>query len=339
MRLLRLWPLMVSSLALSQTITPLSSNTTESLRGLSVVSAQIIWASGTHGTYLRSLDGGETWTASQVPGGESLDFRDVQAFSADQAYLLSAGPGEQSRIYKTDDAGKNWTLQFTNPEARGFFDCMAFWDTKHGIAIGDSLDGRFELISTEDGAHWASTAGAFGPRSFVDEGSFAASGTCIAVQGENVVWFVTGVNAARVFHSSNRGQTWSAADAPLLHDGNSAGIFSIAPGQNGSAVIAGGDYQHPELDGVKLAYTEDGGMTWRPSPLAPQSFFSAIALDPSNSTRIIAVGSTHTGYALDIRDDHWRMFWDTNLNAVAFAGPSVAYAVGPKGTIVRFRLP
>jgi len=104
-------------------------------------------------------------------------------------------------------------------------------------------------------------------------------------------------------------------------------------------VIAGGDYQHPELDGVKLAYTEDGGMTWRPSPLAPQSFFSAIALDPSNSTRIIAVGSTHTGYALDIRDDHWRMFWDTNLNAVAFAGPSVAYAVGPKGTIVRFTLP
>jgi photosystem II stability/assembly factor-like uncharacterized protein len=339
MRLLRLWPLAVVSLALAQAPTPLSSNTTESLRGLSVVSQQIIWASGTHGTYLRSVDGGETWFASQVPGAESLDFRDVQAFSSDEAYLLSAGPGEQSRIYKTDDAGKTWRLQFINPEPEGFFDCMAFWDPKHGIAVGDPVDGRFALISTEDGAHWSFLAAPFGPRSLAEEGSFAASGTCLAVQGENDVWFVTGVNAARVFHSSNRGQTWSAADAPLMHDGSSAGIFSIAAGRNGFAVIAGGDYQHPERDGLKLAYTEDGGMTWTASPLAPQSFFSAVALDPANNGRFLALGSTRAGYALDIRDTQWRAFWDTNLNAVAFAGPGVAFGVGPKGAIVRFTLP
>ncbi len=89
------------------------SNTTENLRGISVVDDQVAWASGTHGTYLRNNDGGKSWRAAQLPGAESLDFRDVEAFSANLAYLLSAGPGEQSRIYKTIDAGKNWALQFS----------------------------------------------------------------------------------------------------------------------------------------------------------------------------------------------------------------------------------
>jgi photosystem II stability/assembly factor-like uncharacterized protein len=71
------------------------SNTSENLRGISVISNQVAWASGTHGTYLRTIDGGNSWQATQVPGAESLDFRDVEAFSPELAYLLSAGPGAQ----------------------------------------------------------------------------------------------------------------------------------------------------------------------------------------------------------------------------------------------------
>ena len=127
------------------------SPTTENLRGVSALSNGVAWASGTHGTYLRTLDGGKTWRAAQVPGAETLDFRDVEAFSADVAYLLSAGPGDESRIYNTADGGKNWTLQFTNPDSKGFFDCMAFWNSDQGIALGDPVNGKFELIVTEDG--------------------------------------------------------------------------------------------------------------------------------------------------------------------------------------------
>src|SRR5262245_22426857 len=81
-------------------------------RGLCVVSPRVAWASGTKGTYARTTDGGKSWSVGTVPGAEKLDFRDVEAFGEATAYLLSAGPGDASRIYKTTDGGKTWALQF-----------------------------------------------------------------------------------------------------------------------------------------------------------------------------------------------------------------------------------
>ena len=60
-----------------------TSHTSENLRGVSAVSRQVAWASGTHGTYLRTTDGGQTWIPGQVPDASALDFRAVAAFSAD----------------------------------------------------------------------------------------------------------------------------------------------------------------------------------------------------------------------------------------------------------------
>src|SRR3954466_1993421 len=85
-------------------------------RGLCAVSEKIAWVSGTKGTFGRTTDGGKTWATGTVGGAEKLDFRDVEAFGEATAYLLSAGPGGDSRIYKTTDAGKTWALQFQNPD-------------------------------------------------------------------------------------------------------------------------------------------------------------------------------------------------------------------------------
>jgi len=338
MRPFWLLPIALSTLALAQSFTVQNSNTTSDLRGLSAVSPAIAWASGTHGSYLRTIDGGDTWVAGTVPGAEALDFRDVEAFSADEAYLLAAGPGEQSRIYKTTDGGKSWTLQFTNHDPKGFFDCMAFFDSAHGIAVGDPVEGQFALIATNDGgATWNALPTAYRPRSLATEGAFAASGTCLTVQGDNV-WLVTGGSAARVFRSTNRGNTWAAADAPILHDGPSAGIFSISFNGPRHGVVAGGDYQHPEREGNTLAYTQDGGMTWSASGIHPQVYFSAVALDPRNGRRLLAAGNTHVGYADDVGNGTWKAYWDLSLNTVAYVGPGEALGVGPKGKIVHFKL-
>ncbi|MFL6373085.1 MAG: oxidoreductase, partial [Pyrinomonadaceae bacterium] len=53
-------------------------NTTASFRGLAVVNEKIVWASGTGGTVIRTIDGGKTWNVIIVPGAEKLDFRDIE---------------------------------------------------------------------------------------------------------------------------------------------------------------------------------------------------------------------------------------------------------------------
>ncbi len=320
------------------------SNTTENLRGISVLPNHVAWASGTHGTYLRTTDGGKSWQAAQVPGAESLDFRDVEAFSADLAYLLSAGPGDQSRIYKTTDAGKNWALQFTNKDPKGFFDCMAFWNRDHGIAVGDPIADnsgklKFELITTEDGGkNWKPVPPDTLPPAVEGEGAFAASGTCSTVQDNSNVWFATGGKVARVFRSTDAGKTWTVADTPIIHGSVSAGIFSITFRDATHGVIAGGDYKHPEQDGPNLAYTDDGGLTWKLSTLSPQAYFSAVAFakPDSGDAAVLVVGSTRAAYGDDITKKSWQKSWDLNLNALSIGPSGEAIAVGPHGLIVSF---
>src|SRR5262245_34254434 len=115
-------------------------DTTASFRGLSVVNEKIVWASGTGGTVIRTIDGGKTWRVMTVPGADKLDFRDVEAFDANTAYILSIGNGESSRIYKTTDGGKTWTEQFRNKNEKAFFDAIACWDVNNCIAMSDPVD-------------------------------------------------------------------------------------------------------------------------------------------------------------------------------------------------------
>jgi len=264
------------------------SHTTETLRGVSAVSRQVAWASGTHGTYLRTIDGGRTWIPEQVPDAGGLDFRAVTAFSADEAFLMSAGPGEQSRIYHTSDGGKHWQLQFTNTNPKGFFDSMVFWEAKHGVVLGDPIADepgklKFEVLLTDDGGqNWRAIPPAQLPAAMEGEGAFAASNTCIAIvagASDPNIWFATGGKAARVFHSGDRGKSWEVFDTPMIRGPDSAGIFSIAFRDAMHGVIAGGDYKHPNDDGPNLAFTEDGGKTWTLSPLHPLAYFSAVAYD------------------------------------------------------------
>src|SRR5262245_5337144 len=195
-------------------------------RGVCAVSAQVAWASGTKGTVLRTVDGGKHWEKVNVPGAEALDFRDIQAFDAREAFVLSIGPGTLSRIYHTRDGGLSWQLQFTNPEPKAFYDGFAFRDRKHGIAVSDSVDGKFPLLATEDGETWRPLHPSTLPAALPEEGCFAASGTSIAVAGKSDAWFVTGGPAARVFYSRDGGANWDVTVSPVLSGAASQGAFS-----------------------------------------------------------------------------------------------------------------
>src|SRR6185503_18008509 len=132
-----------------------TSGTNALLIGVSPVNDQVAWVSGSQGTWLRTVDGGSTWQSGRVAGADSLQFRDVHAVDASTAYVLSIGNGPQSRIYKTTDGGQHWTLQFTNRDSAGFYDCMSFWDANRGIVIGDAIGREIAMLTTLDGgATW-----------------------------------------------------------------------------------------------------------------------------------------------------------------------------------------
>jgi photosystem II stability/assembly factor-like uncharacterized protein len=116
-----------SALAQASPWTLQTSGVTARLRGVSAASERVVWASGAGNTILRSSDGGATWLRLPNPTTDRLDFRDVDAVSESTAYVLSIGAGTLSRIYKTADAGRTWTLQFANADPDAFFDAMAFW--------------------------------------------------------------------------------------------------------------------------------------------------------------------------------------------------------------------
>ena len=196
---------LVSDAAFAQSWQAVPSGTAAELRGLSVVSDKVAWASGARGTVLRTVDGSR-WQAMQVPEADKIDFRDIHAFDARTAVVMGAAPGAASRIYRTEDGGATWTLVATNAVAEGFWDAMAFWDKDNGILFGDPVKGSFQVYVTSDGgASWHEVA-AKGLEAMPNEGAFAASGTCLTVAGANDAWIATGGSAtSRVFHSADRG--------------------------------------------------------------------------------------------------------------------------------------
>jgi photosystem II stability/assembly factor-like uncharacterized protein len=316
------------------------SGTNVRFRGVSAVNASVAWASGEKGTFARTVDGGATWHAGVVPGASALDFRDVDAFDAKTAYLLAIGPGEQSRIYKTSDGGERWTLQFTNSNPKAFFDAMAFWDRDNGIAVSDPVDGRFLIITTRDGGRtWKQMPAEGMPPALAGEGAFAASGTCITVQGKNNVWFGTGGAAqARVFHSTDRGQTWTVNTTPLASGRPPKGVFSIAFKDSKNGVIVGGDYEKEADSNGNAAVTRDGGRTWELiTDARPAGYRSCVVYVPeTNAPTLVAVGPKGADYSLD-NGRSWSSISQQGFHSVSFAGATNAgWAVGEKGLIAKY---
>ena len=123
-RLAGVFALSVAAVATQGTWTPLTSGVTVTFRGVSAVSADVVWVSGSRGTVLRSLDGGATWQNVSPKDKGTLDFRDVDAIDRQTAYILSIGNGNASRILKTTDGGSTWTEMFVSPDTDAFFDAM-----------------------------------------------------------------------------------------------------------------------------------------------------------------------------------------------------------------------
>jgi photosystem II stability/assembly factor-like uncharacterized protein len=305
---------------------------TASLRGLSAVSASTAWSSGSEGTVLRTVNRGAIWQAVGPPGTETLQFRDIEAFDADHAVILSIGNGTDSRIYVTSDAGQHWTLGFMNNDPNAFYDCMTFFDSRRGLALSDPPDGnKFRIISTNDGGRsWQVVNPAGMPPALAGEFAFAASGQCITSAHGHRAWFATGGGAqARVFRSDNRGGTWSVTATPMA-SGPTAGIFALAFRDQQHGLAVGGDFLLPTASPDNFAWTGDGGSSWALVPGAPPEYRSGATW--VNGHTVIAVGPSGSDVSTSAGRS-WQRFDDGSLHTTDCASPGACWASGADGRV------
>lgn len=309
-------------------------NTTASFRGLSVVSEKVVWASGTGGTVIRTIDGGATWKVFSVPDAAKFDFRDIEAFDANTAYILSIGNGESSRIYKTVDSGATWKLQFRNTDAKAFFDAIACWDKNNCIAMSDPVDGKYVLLVTKNGgANWKLMDTKTMPAAKDGEAAFAASGTCLITQGRDSVFLVSGGTDARVFRSADRGKTWAVSETPIVKGSAGSGIFSIVMRNARQGTIVGGNYEKPLEKTSNLAFTGDGGKSWYKGE-GLGGYRSAVAAIDDRWT--VAVGTSGSDISYDTGGT-WKSIDKESYNAVQARGKNAVWAVGDKGMVAKMK--
>jgi photosystem II stability/assembly factor-like uncharacterized protein len=322
--------------AAAPALTPQRSGTTHRLQAISPVSERIAWASGAGGTWVLTTDGGETWRSGVVPGADSLEFRDVEGVSETVAYLLAAGPGDRSRIYRTDDGGRSWSVQFINRDTSAFYDCFAFWDPSRGFTMSDAVAGRFPVVRTTDGMTWTDI-GARLPAAQSGEGAFAASGTCAAVFGSRHGWISTGAaERARVLTTADGGETWRAHETPIAQGTATSGGASVAFRDTLHGVLGGGDIATPDSSADNVARSEDGGRTWRLAARTPfPGAVYGLAYAGRGSRTVVATGPSGAAWSADEADTWALLEGVTDYWAVAFASPKAGWLVGTDGRILK----
>jgi len=297
-----------------------------SFRGLSVVSDQVAWASGSGGTVLRTINGGETWTDISVSGADSIQFRDIEAFNQDTAIVM--GVASPAKFYRTVDGGTTWKESYSNDHPDIFFDAMGFWDTQNGIAFGDAMDGHLPIITTTDGGiTWSAIDYTNLPVSPKGEGGFAASGTCLTTFGESTVWIGLGSPASRVFKSEDKGKIWAVVETAMKRPKPTGGIFSLAFTSDTYGIAVGGDYEDDRDNSLNAAITKDGGNTWEViETQQPNGYRSAVAPIPFTEWWI-AVGTSGVDVS-KTNGNKWKSVSEEGFHAVSFGSRNVGWLSG-----------
>jgi photosystem II stability/assembly factor-like uncharacterized protein len=323
--------------ATAPTITPQETGTIQRFFAVSPVNDRVVWASARGGTFSRTTDGGATWVTRVVPGAETMEFRDVEGVSAREAYLMSAGTGPDNRIYKTEDGGDTWTLQFQATDPRAFYDCFDFWTPNRGLTYGDSYDGQFPVLRTRDGENWENIGDNL-PAAQPGEGGFAASGTCIKTLSGQSAWIGTGAAArARVLATRDGGDTWASYDVPIQPQGTpTSGVVSIDFRDRFHGILGGGDVVESATPQLNVARSDDGGATWTlttPTPFSGAVY--GLSYVGQEKETVVATGPSGSAWTSNEGDTWTLLPGITNCWAVGFARHKTGWLGCGAGRIFR----
>lgn len=319
----------------SYELSSLNMDTKTSIRGLSVVSDSVAWVSGSNGFIGKTIDGGENWKWIQPAGYEKLDFRDIEAFDADRAVIVNAG--SPAYILLTIDGGKTWKETYKNVDSAIFLDGMDFWSEKRGIAFGDPIQNRLQLLITDDGGQsWADITAKLPFEMEKGEAGFAASGSTIKTLPGGKVWIATGGTKSNIYTSDDYGMNWKKFECPILQGANSTGVFGMDFYDGNIGVVVGGDYTKDKENSNNVLTTTDGGKTWRKPSRAVSGFRSSVLM--YNDKSCIATGTSGTDVSKDAGQS-WYHISDESFNVIKRAkNGGLVLLAGDKGLIYSFAI-
>lgn len=291
------------------------------LQALSINPNGDIWASGVKGQVVVSSDAGKSWQIKSVSGAQDLQFRDIWA-NQHTIYLLAAGDGSKSRLYKSEDNGDTWKNQYTMEHPKGFINCFDFWDENNGIVVGDTIDDKVFMLKTIDGGtNWtrvesAPTANSGG------EGGFSASGSCARVIGETHAWLTTGATTqARIIRTVDRGKTWSSTPLPFPNS-KTGGIFTAIPK---SGFAFGGQMKPPVATGYHRSAKH-----WKKVTNIPLK--GAIYGSDSFGENVVVVNPDGAALSQD-NGQTWQRLSNDSYWVVEYDSLGTAWLAGPNGQI------
>lgn len=333
--------LLLHSTALYSQITELniiSSGTNTSIRGLSVVSDNVVWVSGSNGTVGRTTDGGKNWKWMTVTGFEKTDFRDIEAFDAVSAVIM--GTAEPAYILKTNDGGRSWKVVYENKTKGMFLDAMEFWNEQSGIVIGDPIKeknssiSRFFVARTFDGGEsWQEIPYDKRPAADSGEACFAASGTNVRPLDRDEAVFVSGGMRSRIFSKNN------PINLPIIQGKESTGANSLAVWDNKKMnggkiiIVVGGDFKADSSREKNCFITTDGGKTWKFPDIPPHGYRSCVEF--LSRKNILCCGYNGIDFSSDGgRTWKWVSKKSFNVCRMAKIG-TVAYLAGNNGIVAK----
>lgn len=295
-----------------------------SIRGLSVVDNQIIWASGNNGNIARSIDGGMNFEWLKVAGYEKRDFRDIEAFDKNTAIIM--GVDAPAIILKTIDGGKSWKKILEDSTKGMFLDAMDFSDINNGVVIGDPIDQKVYMAFTNDQGNTWKRLESNDYANKDGEAFFASSGTNIKLLGTQLA-FVSGGKSSRLFYSNK----WY--NPPLLQGKESTGGNSIAVNHR-DAVVVGGDFSKDTITtGNCILINLGKDVTFTQPQTAPHGYRSCVIYLSENV--LVTCGTS----GVDLSNDggkNWKLISKESFHVVQKAKNGTAvYLAGSNGRIAK----
>ncbi|MDO5608441.1 MAG: hypothetical protein Q4G08_08305 [Capnocytophaga sp.] len=265
--------------------------------------------------------------------GIEVDFRSVGVTSTDFMMLSAGNP---ALLFKTGEQAMQEVYREEHPSV--FYDSMVFWDNSNGIAVGDTVEGCMSILRTYDGGRtWIKQNCDKSPHLSDNETLFAASNSNIAITGKGI-HIITGGAKSRLWTSTDKGASWKNTTLPIVQGSSTEGAFSIAFYDDNQGIVAGGNYQKPDLHQQTIATTSDGGKSWQTTDASVSpGYISCVRYVPNTQGHELLATSINGIWFSNDKGNSWKKIADEAYHALLFVDERMVAASG-ENKITLFRI-